>query len=170
MPDRSNLCGLPAHALAQRIARGEVSALDVVEAHVARIEQVNHELNAVVVARYDAARAEAREIDRRCAAGEPLGPLAGVPVTIKECIDVAGLPSTFGLPSRASESAARDDAHVARLRAAGAIVLAKTNVAQLLLFTEADNPLYGRTNNPWDAERSCGGSSGGEAAIIAADC
>ena len=122
----------------------------------------------VVVKRYDAARSEAREIDRRRLAGEVLPPLAGVPVTIKDCIDVAGLPSTFGLPSRANSIAAADEMHVERLRQAGAVVLGKTNVAQLLIYAESDNPLYGRTVNPWNPERTCGGSSGGEGAIIAA--
>src|SRR6202040_138478 len=86
---------------------------------------------------------------------------------IKECFDLAGTASTFGLPARRAAIESRDDPHVAALRAAGAISLAKRNVPQLLIFTESDNPLYGRTNNPWDPERSCGGSSGGEAALIA---
>jgi fatty acid amide hydrolase len=154
--------------LAARIAAGELSALGAVEAHIARIEAVNPPLNAVVVKRYDDARAEAREADRRRAAGEPLGPLHGVPVTVKECLDLAGTPSTFGLAKRRSQRAAADDPFVARLRAAGAIVLGKTNASQLLLSLEADNPVYGRTNNPWNAERAPGGSSGGEGAIIAA--
>jgi fatty acid amide hydrolase len=100
--------------------------------------------------------------------GESLGPLAGVPATIKECIDVAGSPSTFGLAWRKDHCAATDEVHVARLKAAGAIIVGKTNVAQLLAYIESDNPVYGRTNNPWSPERVCGGSSGGEGAIIAA--
>ncbi len=159
---------LSAARIAELVRAGEMSALAVVEAHIARIEDVNPHLNAVVVKRYDAARSEAREIDRRRLAGEALPPLAGVPVTIKDCIDVAALPSTFGLPSRANSIAAADEMHVARLRQAGAIVLGKTNVAQLLIYAESDNPLYGRTVNPWNPERTCGGSSGGEGAIIAA--
>jgi fatty acid amide hydrolase len=155
-------------ALAQAIAAGAVSAAEVVEAHIARIEAVNPRLNAVVVKRYDAARAEARAVDEARAHGELLGPLAGVPVTIKEALDVAGTPSTYGLVSRANTLANEDDIYVARLREAGAIVLGKTNVAQLLLYIESDNPLYGRTNNPWNLERTPGGSSGGQAAIIAA--
>src|SRR5437016_1963499 len=162
-----DLCAMSAAELARCIATGDVSAVEAVEARIARIEQVNAKLNAVVVKRYDAARAEARDVDRRRAAGEPLGPLAGVPVTIKECLDVAGMPSTFGVPGRAATKAERDDPYVARLRPADAIVIAKTNVAQLLMIIESDNPLYGRTSNPWNLERSPGGSSGGEAAIIA---
>lgn len=162
------LCSLSGRALAQKIRRGEVSALDAVEAHIARIEAVNPRLNAVVVKRYDEARAEARELDRRRAAGQPPGPLGGVPITVKESLDVAGTPSTFGMPSQKSILAGSDNEYVARLRAAGAIVLGKTNVSQLLLFLETDNPLYGRSNHPLREDRSPGGSSGGQAAIIAA--
>jgi fatty acid amide hydrolase len=159
---------LGAGELAAAIARGALSATEAVEAHIARIEQVNGALNAVVVRRYAEARAEAQAADARRARGEPLGPLHGVPVTIKECLDLAGTPSTFGLPSRARIQATADDVYVARMRAAGAIVLGKTNVAQLLFYYESDNPVYGRTNNPWNPARTPGGSSGGEAAIIAA--
>ena len=164
----SGLCRLSAHEIARLIKGGEITALEVVEAHIERVERVNAKLNAVIVRRYDEARSEAREIDRRRVRGEALPPLAGVPVTIKECLDLKGTPSTFGLAARANHVAAEDDPYVARLRAAGAIVLGKTNVAQILFFTETDNPLYGRSNNPWNVERSPGGSSGGQAAIIAA--
>jgi fatty acid amide hydrolase len=161
-------CALTATELASRIAQGSLTARDAVEAHIARIEEVNAALNAVVVKRYDEARSEANAVDVRRARGEALPPLAGVPITVKECLDLSGTASTFGVPARASARAMRDDPYVARLRAAGAIVLAKTNVSQLLIFTETDNPLYGRTNNPWNLQRSSGGSSGGEGAIIAA--
>jgi fatty acid amide hydrolase len=154
--------------LARAIASGAISAIEAVEAHIARIEAVNPKLNAVVVTRYGEARAEARAVDERRARGEPLGPLGGVPVTIKESLDVIGMPSTYGLVSRAKTLAIADDVYVARLRAAGAIVLGKTNVSQILLYIESDNPLYGRTNNPWNLRRTPGGSSGGQAAIIAA--
>ncbi len=165
---RVQLWTLGAQELTARFARGECSAVDAVEAHIARIEEVDATLHAMVVKRYDAAREEARAADRRRAAGEPLGPLAGVPITIKECLDLEGTPSTFGLPSRRNTLATTDDPYVARLRRAGAIVLGKTNVAQLLFYFESDNPTYGRTVNPWDGERTPGGSSGGQAAIIAA--
>jgi fatty acid amide hydrolase len=154
--------------IAQLIARGDLSAVEAVDAHIARIVQVNPALNAVVCDRFDAARAEARAADEARAGGAALGPLHGVPVTVKESLDVAGLPTTLGLESRRDHRATRDDPYVARLRAAGAIVLAKTNVAQLLVFVESDNPLYGRANNPWDLQRTPGGSSGGQAAIVAA--
>ncbi|HLJ80865.1 MAG TPA: amidase [Ktedonobacterales bacterium] len=162
------LTQLSATELAARIARGDVSSVDAVEAHIARIEQVNPALNAVVVTRYDEARAEARQADERRARGEPLPPLHGVPITIKECLDLAGYPSTYGLQSRATIPVERDDPYVARMRQAGAIILGKTNVAQVLLYIESDNPVYGRTNNPWNVGRTPGGSSGGQAAIIAA--
>lgn len=163
-----DLTSLSAIELAGLIARGEVSAADAVEAQIARIEHINPKLNAVVVKRYEAARAEAKDADARRARGEQLGPLHGVPVTIKESLDVAGTPATFGLPARLPHRATQDDVYVARLKAAGAIVLGKTNVAQLLLYMESDNPAYGRTNNPWNLERTSGGSSGGQAALIAA--
>lgn len=136
---------LSACELARLIQSGELSASDAVEAYIARIEEVNPRLNALVVKRYEAARAEARAVDRRRAAGEALGPLAGVPVTVKECLDLAGTPSTFGILARRDALAERDERHVARLREAGAIVLGKSNVGQLLLMFESENPLYGRT-------------------------
>jgi len=168
LADLADLCSLSASRLAELIAKGAVSARETVEAHIARTEQVNGVLNAVVVKRYDEARAEADSIDRRRAQGESMPPLAGVPITVKECFDLTGTAATFGLSGRSARLANTDDPYVARLRSAGAIVLGKTNVAQLLIYTESDNPLYGRTNNPWNPERSCGGSSGGEGAILGA--
>ena len=140
----------------------------MVEHFVARLKAVNSKLNAVTADLSESARKAAEDVDKALARGEKLGPLAGVPVTIKECFDLAGTASTFGLPSRRDEIESKDDPYVAAWRAAGAIPIAKTNVPQLMIYTETDNPLYGRTNNPWDLERSCGGSSGGEAAVIAA--
>lgn len=162
------LIQLSATALAAYIARGDISSLEAVEAHIEQIEHVNPRINAVVVKRYEAARAEARAADAHRASGQTLGPLHGVPLTIKESLDLEGTPSTFGLPSRATILATHDNPYVARLRAAGAVILGKTNVSQLLLFAESDNPVYGRTNNPWNLARTSGGSSGGQAAIIAA--
>ena len=164
----SGIVGQSASELARRIREGECSSVEVVEAHIARIEVVNPKINAVVFKRYDAARAEAKAADAKRARGETLGALHGVPMTVKECLDLTGTPSTFGITARAQHRASADEVHVARLRAAGAIVLGKTNVSQCLIYTEADNPVYGRTNNPWNPERTPGGSSGGEAAIIAA--
>jgi len=159
---------LSASAIATMVASGERSAKEVVEAHIARIEAVDGRLNAVVSRRFDEARAEAAATDAALGRGETLGPLAGVPITIKEQFNVAGLPTTFGLPTRLHHVAAADGPLVSRLRAAGAIVLGKTNVAQFLFYQEADNPLFGKTSNPWNVARTSGGGSGGEGAIIAA--
>lgn len=154
--------------LARMIADGKVSAVEVVDAHIARIDAVNRRLNAVVVERYAAARAEARAADAARSRGAELPPLHGVPITIKESLDLVGTASTFGLRNRIGDRAAKDDPYVARLRQAGAIVVGKTNLPQLMVFYESRNPVYGCTANPWDETRSCGGSTGGEAAIIAA--
>lgn len=164
----ARITSLRAVDIARGIAEGQFSAVDVVEAFIARVEEVDPKIHAVVLRFFEAARTEAREVDARRARGETLGPLAGVPVTIKECFDMVGTPSTFGVPWRSAHRAEADDPYVARYRAAGAIPLAKTNLPQFMFFTECDNPLYGRTENPWNGERSCGGSSGGEGAIIGA--
>lgn len=154
--------------IVRRIAARDLSAAEAVEHFIARLEAVNPKLNAVTVKLFDSARKRAAEVDQALSRGEKLGPLAGLPVTIKECFDVAGTATTFGLPSRRNEIENSNDRYVAALLAAGAIPIAKTNVPQLMIYTETDNPLYGRTNNPWNLERSCGGSSGGEGATIGA--
>ncbi len=153
--------------LAIHIAAGEVSSSEVVEAHVQRIEELNPKLNAVIVPLYEQARTEAIEADRARARGKPLGPLHGVPITVKECYHVAGTASCIGVDRFRSEVLDEDGPLVKRLRRAGAIILGKTNIPQAMLLHETDNPIYGRANNPWDGTRSPGGSSGGEAAIIA---
>ncbi len=167
-PSTQALRDMSAGEIVRRIAARDLSAAEAVEHFIARLEAVNPKLNAVTVQLYDSARNQAAEVDRALSRGEKLGPLAGLPVTIKECFDLVGTASTFGLPSRRNEIQTTNDPHVAALLAAGAIPIAKTNVPQLMIYTETDNALYGRTNNPWNLERSCGGSSGGEAAVIAA--
>ena len=152
---------LSATELARRIADGELSSREVVDAHIDRIEEVNPQLNAVVVPLFEQARKEAETADQAQRRGDAPGPLHGVPVTIKEMFDVAGTPTTVGMTHRTEMPATEDAALVARLRAAGAIVLGKTNIPQMGLMIETDNPVYGRTNNPWNLERSPGGSSGG---------
>jgi fatty acid amide hydrolase len=152
--------------IATLIAHGELSAAEAVEAHIARIAAIDPALNVLTCERFAAAREEARAAD--ATTGLPHGALHGVPVTIKESLDVAGLPTTLGVPSRRAHVAERDGPYVKRLREAGAIVLGKTNVSQLMVFIESDNPLYGRSNNPWNLQRTPGGSSGGQAAIVAA--
>ncbi len=159
---------LGAAELARRIADGRLSAVEAVETHVARIRQVNDRLNALVVPLLDRACVEAQAADEATRRGEPLGPLHGVPITIKECFHVKGTPATIGLTHRAGRLSTQDGVLVARLRRAGAIVLGKTNVPQLMILHETDSPVYGRANNPWNLERTPGGSTGGEAAVIAA--
>ncbi len=167
-PPAAALQDMSAGEIVRRIAARDLPAAEAAEYFIARLESINPKLNAVTVNLYESARKKAAEVDQRLSRGEKLGPLAGLPVTIKECFDLAGTASTYGLPSRRNEIETTNDPHVAALLAAGAIPIAKTNLPQLMIFAESDNPLYGRTNNPWDLERSCGGSSGGEAAVIAA--
>lgn len=164
----TTITSFTATELAQKIKAGELSAREVVDAHIRRIEEVNPRLNAVVIPLFEQARGEAEVADAAHKRGDSLGPLHGVPITIKEQFKVKGTATTFGLLNQKDHRATEDGPLVNRLRAAGAIILGKTNVSQLLVFIEADNPVYGRTNNPWNLERTCGGSSGGEAAIIAA--
>lgn len=164
----SSLVDLTAVELATRVGAGEFSAREVVEAHITRIAAVNPRLNALVVPLFDEVRSTATAADLAHGRGESLGPLHGVPVTVKEQFLVAGTPSTYGLESLQGHRARADGPLVRRLRKAGALILGKTNVSQALIYIEADNPVYGRTRNPWDLARSPGGSSGGEAALIAA--
>ncbi|WP_165422923.1 amidase [Ktedonosporobacter rubrisoli] len=165
----ATLTSLSASELARRIAAGRLSSQEVVEAHIRRIEAVNPRLNAIVVSLFAQARASASRADQLREQGTLLGPLHGVPITLKEQFLVSGTPATVGLMSHRS-SIEQEGPLVQRLRQAGAIILGKTNVSQLLLSLSGscENPVYGRTNNPWDLARSPGGSSGGEAAIIAA--
>lgn len=166
----ATLTSLSASEIARRIAAGRLSSQEVIEAHIRRIEVVNPRLNAVVVPLFEQARAEARRADRLREQGTLLGLLHGVPITLKEQYMVSGTPTTVGLLSYKSKVMEREGPLVTRLRQAGAIILGKTNASQLLLSLSGtcENPVYGRTNNPWDLARAPGGSSGGEAAIIAA--
>lgn len=157
-----------AASLARRIRAGDLSARDAVDTCLAAIDAVNGELNAVVQLVPERARAEAQAADERQAAGEDLGPLHGVPVTIKDCFATEGIVTTVGTTGLRSFVPAADDVTVTRLRDAGAIVVGKTNCPEFLMGLESDNLVYGRTVNPFDVTRTCGGSSGGEAAIIAA--
>lgn len=205
--------------ISQRIAARAVSAHEVCAAYIERCEQTQKSLNALVWNRFDAALSDAVAVDEKIARGETLGPLAGVPLTVKECFFVEGSPTTIGLTNRAGklatlEEECRDDRFlhqqgfrqalkemklsgklqpgfqpqlsnphvragtekmrlrtaslVHQLQHAGGVLLGKTNVPQLMLWHECDNPVYGRTNNPWDLSRTPGGSTGGEAALIAA--
>lgn len=164
----SEITSLSATELAQGIAAGAFTSRAVVEAHIRRVEAVNARINALVVPLFTEARNAAEKADDALARGEATGPLHGIPITIKESFDVAGTPTTMGLSALINHRAERDAPPVARLREAGAIILGKTNVPQMVMYNEADNPVYGRTNNPWNIERAPGGSSGGCAALIAA--
>lgn len=163
-----NLTCLSASELALKTKAGELSAVEVTEAHIRRIETVNPVLNAVVIDLFDQARAQAREADKTRSRGDPLGALHGVPVTIKEQYRVKGTQTTLGATSKIGHIAQSEGPLVRKLRDAGAIILGKTNIIQTLAGWECDNRVYGRSNNPFDSDRSPGGSSGGEGAIIAA--
>ena len=145
-----------------------MSAVEIAEAHLRRIDEVNPKLNAVVQLAAERAMDEARAADAALARGESLGPLHGVPITIKDSHDTKGIVSTGGTMGRKDFVPEADATAVARMRAAGAIVLGKTNTPELTLSFETDNLVYGQTNNPYDVGRTPGGSSGGAGAIIAA--
>jgi amidase len=153
--------------LARAIAAREISSLEAVDACLARIEAVNPRINAVVRLAGDA-RDQARRADAALDAGTPLGPLHGVPFTIKDSLDTAGLVTTAGTVGWRDRVPDLDATVVARLRAAGGILLGKTNTPEFTWANETDNDVYGRTSNPYDLDRTTGGSSGGSAAIVAA--
>lgn len=163
----ADLSHLTASEIARRIRQRELSAEAVVAAFLARIDAVNPTINAVVQRAPDALE-RARQADLDLAQGRVHGPLHGVPFTVKDVFDVAGLPTTVGLEGRRSEFAGEDAVAVMRWRAAGAILLGKTNCPPGGFGSDTENLLYGRTLNPHDPTRTPGGSSGGEAAIVAA--
>jgi Asp-tRNA(Asn)/Glu-tRNA(Gln) amidotransferase A subunit family amidase len=159
--------------MAKSVRAREISPVELVEAHLRQVERLNPKLNAFVYVDAEGARRQAREAERAIATNsnaESLGPLYGVPLSVKSSIDVAGWPCECGSALRKGYIPAEDAPLVARLRAAGAIMLGNTNAPEFLMAYETDNLLYGRTNNPWDLSRTSGGSSGGEAAAIAAGC
>lgn len=157
-----------AASLARQIADRSISVIEVLETHLHQIERVNPQLNAVVQLVAERALREASEADAVLQRGETVGPLHGVPITIKDSLDTADVITTAGTAGRETHVPERDATVVARLRAEGAILLGKTNTPELCLRSQTDNDVYGRTNNPYDLSRCPGGSSGGEAAIIAA--
>lgn len=159
---------LSAGEMAGQIRARKISALELVDAHLAKIDRLNPKLNAYVQVDADRAREQARSADLAIAEHKQIGPLHGVPISIKSCIDVAGLRCEAGTRLREGLIAGQDAPLVARLKQAGSIVLGVTNTPELLMAWETDNVLHGRTNNPWDVARTPGGSSGGEAAAIAA--
>jgi amidase len=160
---------LTAEEVAEQIRAGRVTSREVTEELLARIA-ADTDLNAVVEVRSEHALAAADQADAEVAAGRELGPLHGVPMTVKDCFDVAGLHTTWGNPAFAEYVADQDATVVERLQRAGAIIVGKSNVHTMLAdFGQTVNEIYGRTNNPADLTRTPGGSSGGSAAALAAD-
>ncbi len=157
---------LSAERLLAALRAGEVTSVELTDEAIARIERDDKAINAICVPDFDRARAAARLADQARAAGEDR-PLLGVPVTVKESYNVAGLPTTWGMPRYASHLPAEDAVAVSRLKAAGAVILGKTNVPLMLQDWQSYNEIYGTTNNPWDHGRTPGGSSGGSAAALA---
>ena len=150
--------------LAAQVRKRRIGCAELLDHYLARIERLDPALNAVVVRDFESARRRAKTLDRMKA---PIGPLHGVPMTVKESFDVAGLPTTWGVEAL-RRIPTLDALAVERLRHAGAVVLGKTNVPPMLADWQASNPIYGTTSNPWDTARSPGGSSGGSAAALAA--
>jgi aspartyl-tRNA(Asn)/glutamyl-tRNA(Gln) amidotransferase subunit A len=155
--------------LAADVAARRVSARELVETALARIDEVNPSVNAFVAIDADAALASADDVDRRIASGEAVGPLAGIPIGVKDLEDAAGFVTTSGSATHAGDPPAETDSVlVSRLKDAGAIVVGKTNTPEFGLKPTTDNPTFGITRNPWDLERTPGGSSGGTSAALAA--
>lgn len=159
---------LSAGAQAEAVRRGEVTVVDLVESHLGRIAEVNPQMNAVTQLLAERALEAAAATDRRRAAGEESGPLAGVPFTVKESTPIEGVPTTFGVPRFRDLVAAADALPVARLRAAGAIPIGHSNMPTLVLAgVHSRSELFGDTANPWDGRRTPGGSSGGDGVAVA---
>ena len=158
----------PAHRIAAAIRGRTTSAVEVLEAHLAQIERHNPSLNAIVTLDAEGARARAHAADEAVDRGRPWGPLHGVPVVLKDGHETGGMRTVVGMEDHADHVPAADGAVAARLKAAGAIILGKTNVPPRLRGVQSDNPVFGRTNNPWALDRTPGGSSGGAAAAVAA--
>jgi amidase len=157
-----------AKTLVSAIRRGKISSRDLLELYLARIEQYNPRLNAIIAMDVEAARKRARQADAALKKGQVWGPLHGLPMTIKESFDLIGMPTTWGLPELKNHRAERNALAVQRYIDAGAIVFGKTNVPTMLADWQTFNDIYGTTNNPWDVTRVPGGSSGGSAAALAA--
>ncbi len=153
--------------MVQALRARELGAVELLEAHLAAVEESNAAVNAIVLPRFEEARAEAAAADTARARGEPLGPLHGLPFTVKDPIPVAGMRSPNGCRLLADHVDAQDAVVVGRLRRAGAVLIGKTNVSELSSWWDSVNPLFGATANPHDPARTAGGSSGGEAAALA---
>ena len=163
----SQILDLDATGLVEAYRAGTLLPSQALEAYIAQQERVNPSLNLVVARRYDQARQEAKACDQSLALGQMPGPLFGVPFTVKESMNVKGLPITGALDRYASQMSQEDAEAVARLKAAGAVFMAKTNTPALCFCQETDSLLYGPARNPWDPSRTTGGSSGGEGGLVA---
>src|SRR2546428_13561992 len=157
-----------ARQLAADVRKKKIGCLELLDLYLARVEKYDGALNAVVVRDFDRARTRARAADRALSKGDAWGPLHGVPMTIKESYDVAGLPTTWGVPAFKNNIATTNALAVDRLLGAGVVLFGKTNVPLYLADWQSYNAIYGTTNNPWDVRRAPGGSSGGSAAALAA--
>jgi amidase len=154
--------------LVRALRTGRISSVELLDAYLDRVDRLNPGINAIVVDDRAAARRQARAADRALAKGTPIGPLHGLPMTVKESFTLTGQPTTWGFAELADNVATSDAVVVQRLRAAGAVIFGKTNVPVSLADFQSYNPVYGTTNNPWDSTRVPGGSSGGSAAATAA--
>ncbi len=164
-----NLTSLTATQLSTAIRERRVSSLEVVDAHLEQIAARNPALNAIITLDEEGARKRAQEADAALARGELWGHLHGVPITLKDCHSTAGMRTTAGYPPLSEYIPDKDGTVAARLKGAGAIIMGKTNVAELLMDLQSNNPIFGRTNNPHDPSRTSGGSSGGACAALAAN-
>jgi len=163
----SDLCFLTAVQLADRIRRRDVSVTEVVRAHLAQIERVNPKVNAIVTLTADSALDDARAKDAAFARGDAPGPLFGLPVAHKDLVPTKGIRTTFGSPIYRDNVPAIDGLIIERLRAAGAVTLGKTNTPEFGAGSQTFNEVFGRTLNPYDVTKTCGGSSGGAAVALA---
>ncbi|MBO0803308.1 MAG: hypothetical protein J2P25_09585, partial [Nocardiopsaceae bacterium] len=163
-----DLCFTPAVELARRLRDRELSARELLDAYLDRIGRVNPGLNAIVTLAEEQATASAEEADEAAARGAALGPLHGLPIAVKDLADTAGIRTTYGSPLFAEHVPAADSPHVARLRAAGAVIIGKTNTPEFGAGSQTFNTVFGTTRNPWNTAMTPGGSSGGAAAAVAA--
>ncbi|MET0325644.1 MAG: amidase [Ilumatobacteraceae bacterium] len=157
-----------ARQLARAVRSGAVSSVELLRGYLERVDRLNPAINAIVVDDRERALADAAAADEARAQGQPVGPLHGVPMTVKENFSIPGQPTTWGYPDAAGNIASEDAVVVARLRAAGAVIFGKTNIPIAMADFQSYNDVYGTTNNPWDTSRGAGGSSGGSAAALAA--
>jgi amidase len=167
-PGRSELCEMSAVELAARLARKQVSAREVMTAHLAQIERLNPKVNAIVTLVAEQAMAGASRADEAIMRRDPIGVLHGLPVAHKDLVDTAGIRTTRGSPFYRDNVPSRDALIVARIRAAGAITVGKTNTPEFGAGSQTFNPVFGATRNPYDVTKTCGGSSGGAATAVAA--